>query len=122
MAVYTVDEAPWRTMTRIWKQSAALSKSKAKAVADDGVMAYQATATIVRNEKTGEELEYYTKLKSVRPAAQVCSGPYLFLKIAFHHQSSRFLPETERLIEPMCIPGQQKGLEPEKPGIRYNFG
>ena len=61
VAVYTVDEEALAGYDQDLETIRGLSKSKAKAVSEDGVMSYVATATIVRNEKTGEVLE--TSLK-----------------------------------------------------------
>ena len=61
VAVYTVDEEALAGYDQDLETIRGLSKSKAKAVSEDGVMSYVATATIVRNEKTGEVLE--TRLK-----------------------------------------------------------
>ena len=61
VAVYTVDEEALAAYDKDLEAIRGMSKSKAKAVAADGVMTYQTTATIVRNEKTGEVLELKLK-------------------------------------------------------------
>ena len=61
VAVYTVDTQALEAYDKDLETIRGLSKSKAKAVADDGVMRYQTTATIVLNEKTGEVLDLKLK-------------------------------------------------------------
>ena len=56
VAVYTVDEDALESYDKDLETIRGLSKSKAKAVADDGVMHQVGTATVVINEKTGEVL------------------------------------------------------------------
>ena len=54
VAVYAVDEAVLADYSKSLDAIRGMSKSKAKAVAEDGVMENVAYATIVVNEKTGE--------------------------------------------------------------------
>ena len=54
VAVYTVDENALAGYEKDLETIRGMSKSKAKAVAEDGVMTRVATATIVVNDKTGE--------------------------------------------------------------------
>lgn len=54
VAVYTVDENALAEYEKDLEAIRGMSKSKAKAVAEDGVMTRVATATIVVNDKTGE--------------------------------------------------------------------
>lgn len=54
VAVYTVDEEALTGYEKDLETIRGMSKSKAKAVAEDGVMIRVATATIVVNDKTGE--------------------------------------------------------------------
>ena len=61
VAVYSVDPDALADYDKDLETIRGLSKSKAKAVAGDGVMTYQTTATIVRNEKTGEVLDIVLK-------------------------------------------------------------
>ncbi len=56
-AVYQVDETALSGYEKTLAEIQGMSKSKAKAVADDGVMTRVATATIVLNDKTGETLD-----------------------------------------------------------------
>lgn len=56
VAVYAVDEDALGSYDKDLETIRGLSKSKAKAVADDGVMHQVGTATVVINEKTGEVL------------------------------------------------------------------
>lgn len=61
VAVYTVEESQLEGYDKDLESIRGLSKSKAKAVADDGVLTYRETATIVLNDKTGEVLELTVK-------------------------------------------------------------
>ena len=61
VAVYSVNPDALADYDKDLETIRGLSKSKAKAVAGDGVMDFQATATIVRNEKTGEVLDIVLK-------------------------------------------------------------
>lgn len=61
VAVYTVDENALSGYDQDLETIRGLSKSKAKAVADDGVMEKQYTATVVLNTKTGEVLSWERK-------------------------------------------------------------
>ncbi len=56
VAVYTLEDGKLEGYGRDLESIRGLSKSKAKAVAEDGVMTYRETATIVLNDKTGEVL------------------------------------------------------------------
>lgn len=58
VAVYTVDQSALSGYDKDLETIRGLSKSKAKAVADDGVMKKIGTAKIVLNTKTGEILNY----------------------------------------------------------------
>ena len=61
MAVYTVDETALANYDKDLEAIRGLSKSKAKAVAEDGVMTLDSYATIVLNKKTGEIVSWETK-------------------------------------------------------------
>lgn len=61
VAVYSVNPDALADYDKDLETIRGLSKSKAKAVASDGVMDFQTTATIVRNEKTGEVLNISLK-------------------------------------------------------------
>ena len=61
VAVYTVDENALFGYDQDLETIRGLSKSKAKAVADDGVMEKQYTATVILNTKTGEVLSWERK-------------------------------------------------------------
>lgn len=61
VAVYTVDENALSGYDQDLETIRGLSKSKAKAVADDGVMEKQYTATVILNTKTGEVLSWERK-------------------------------------------------------------
>lgn len=61
VAVYTLEDGKLDGYDKDLETIRGLSKSKAKAVAEDGVMSYQETATIVLNDKTGEVLELTVK-------------------------------------------------------------
>ena len=61
VAVYTVEEGQLEGYDKDLESIRGLSKSKAKAVADDGVLTYRETATIILNDKTGEVLELTVK-------------------------------------------------------------
>ena len=61
MAVYQVNEDALSGYDKDLETIRGLSKSKAKAVAEDGVMEKLGTATIVLDTKTGEVLRYSMK-------------------------------------------------------------
>lgn len=61
VAVYTVDETALADYDKDLETIRGLSKSKAKAVAEDGVMTLDTTVTIVRNDQTGDVLSYQAK-------------------------------------------------------------
>ncbi|MGM9628324.1 MAG: hypothetical protein ACI3V4_09585 [Faecousia sp.] len=61
VAVYTVDETALANYDKDLETIRGLSKSKAKAVAEDGVMTLDSYATIVLNKKTGEIVSWETK-------------------------------------------------------------
>lgn len=61
VAVYAVDEEALANYDKSLDAIRGMSKSKAKAVADDGVMENIATAEIVVNEKTGEVVSVVSK-------------------------------------------------------------
>ena len=61
VAVYTVDEEVLSGYDKDLETIRGMSKSKAKAVAEDGVMEKVGTATIVLNTKTDEVLSYSMK-------------------------------------------------------------
>ena len=61
VAVYTVDDAALEGYDKDLDTIRGLSKSKARAVSEDGVMASHSTVTIVMNDKTGEVLDYRAK-------------------------------------------------------------
>ncbi len=58
VAVYVVDEAALSGYEKDLEAIRGMSKSKAKAVAEDGVMERVATAVIVVNDKTGEVVSF----------------------------------------------------------------
>lgn len=61
VAVYTVDETALASYDKDLETIRGLSKSKAKAVAEDGVMTLSTTVTVVRNDQTGDILRYQAK-------------------------------------------------------------
>lgn len=61
VAVYTLEEDMLEGYDKDLETIRGLSKSKARAVADDGVMTCTQTVTIVLNDKTGEVLEITIK-------------------------------------------------------------
>ena len=58
VAVYEVDEAALAGYDKDLKTIRGLSKSKAKSVSQDGVMTLLGTATVVRNDSTGEVVSF----------------------------------------------------------------
>lgn len=61
VAVYTLEDGKLEGYDKDLETIRGLSKSKAKAVAEDGVMSYQETATIVLDDKTGQVLSLTVK-------------------------------------------------------------
>ena len=61
VAVYVVDENALNGYDKDLESIRGLSKSKAKAVADDGVMTRAADATIVLNTDTGDVVSFEMK-------------------------------------------------------------
>ena len=58
VAVYEVDEAALAGYDKDLETIRGLSKSKAKSVSQDGVMPLLGTATVVRNDSTGEVVSF----------------------------------------------------------------
>lgn len=61
VVIYQVDEAALEASGRDLEEIRGMSKSKAKAVAEEGIMTQIGTAVIVINEKTGEVVSIETK-------------------------------------------------------------